>query len=222
MNDDRWAAINRAGEADRRRRSRGRRLSDVLRALSVVADIGFQRAGRGLSEMTGIPMETKAAQVRRIPLVSAPELVGGAEALVATAYLRIVGEIEGHMLLMLPLEDACTLAAMLLGEPQDGNCRELSEMARSALAEAGNITGSFFLNALADTAGMSLSPSPPAVAVDMGGAILDTVLADLARESEDVFVIDTLFVQSQQSINAIFLVLPRPRYFDVILDKLPK
>ncbi len=171
--------------------------------------------------MTGIPLEAKAAQVRRLAISSVPDLVGGPEAVAAAAYLRISGEIQGHMLLMLPLEDARSLASMLLDEPVAPG-PELSEMALSALGEAGNITGSFFLAAMADAANMELSPSPPAVVVDMGGAILDVVLADLAKESEEVFVIDTVFAQSEQAVNAVFLVLPRPRYFDVILEKLPK
>ncbi len=219
MNDEVSATVNRATDTDRRVASRGRRLSDILRAFSVVADIGFQRASRGLSAMTGLPVEAKAAQVRRLPMASVPDVIGGAETLVAAAYLQITGDIEGHMLLMLPNADACSLAAMLLAEPVE---KELSDMARSALGEAGNITGSFFLAALADAAGMNLSPSPPAVAVDMGGAIMDVVLADLARETEELFVIDTVFAQSEQLVNAVFLVLPRPRYFDVILERLPK
>ncbi|MGE5619627.1 MAG: chemotaxis protein CheC [Sphingomonadaceae bacterium] len=221
MNEINWAAVNRADTSDRRESPRGRRLSDVLRALSVVADIGFQRASRGLSEMTGIPMEAKAAQVRRLPVASVPDLVGGAEAIVCASYLKISGQIEGHMLLILPLGDACKLASMLLGEPVPPN-PELPEMARSALGEAGNITGSFFLAAMADAAGLELCPSPPAVVVDMGSAILDTVLADLSQESEDVFVIDTVFAQSERSVNAVFLVLPRPSYLYFILERLPK
>ncbi|MHB0870613.1 MAG: chemotaxis protein CheC [Chloroflexota bacterium] len=221
MNDINWSAVDRGGGPDRRESPRGRRLSDVLRALSVVADIGFQRASRGLSEMTGIPLEAKAAQVRRLAIASVPDLVGGPEAIAAAIYLRISGEIQGHMLLMLPLEDARSLASMLLDEPVPPG-PELPEMALSALGEAGNITGSFFLAAMADAANMELSPSPPAVVVDMGGAILDVVLADLAKESEEVFVIDTVFAQSEQAVNAVFLVLPRPRYFGVILEKLPK
>ncbi len=222
MNDSGFAAMDRTSEADRRTTSsRGRRLSDALVALSVVADIGCQRASRGLSEMTGSPIQAKAAQVRRIPLASVPELVGGPEVIVTATYLKINGDVQGHMLLMLPLEDSCQLASMLLGEPVAMD-PELPDMARSAMGEVGNLTGSFFLAALADATGMELSPSPPAVVVDMSGAVLDIVLADLAKESEDVLVIDTVFAQSEQLVNAVFLVLPRQSYFDVILDRLPK
>ena len=221
MSDNNWAAVNLADEADRRSNPRGRRLSDVLAPLSVIANIGCQRAGRGLSEMTGTPTEAKAAQVQRVPMGSVPDLVGGPEAVVTAAYLRIEGDVRGHMLLMLPLRDGARLASMLLGEPVEP-LPDLSEMARSALGEAGNIIGSFFIGALADATRLELSPSPPAVVVDMSGAVLDVVLADLAKESEDVLVIDTVFTQSQHQVKAVFLVLPRQSYFDTILERLPK
>ncbi|HEX2923790.1 MAG TPA: chemotaxis protein CheC [Chloroflexota bacterium] len=221
MNEESRVSVTRGTEEDRRTTNRGRRLSDVLRALSVVADIGFQRSSRGLSEMTGTPIEAKAAQVRKVPMPQVPQLVGGEEILTAAAYVKIVGDVEGHMLLLLPMQDALRLVSMVLGEPEEAGA-ELSDMARSALGEVGNITCSFFLCALADSTGLEISPSPPAVAVDMAGAVMDTVLADLATENDEVFVIDTHFAHSDNTVNAIFLVLPRLRYIDLILDKLPK
>lgn len=221
VNENGWAGVNRSGEDDRRSTPRGRRLGDTLLALSVIADIGCQRAGRALSEMTGTTIDAKAAQLRRVPLDSVPNLVGGPEVVVTATYVRISGEIQGHMLLMLPMKDGCSLASMLLSEAVEPR-PDLPEMARSALGEVGNISASFFLAALADSAGMALSLSPPAVVVDMSGAVLDVVLADLGEESEEVLVIDTVFAQSQQLVNAVFLVLLRQSYFDVVLDKLPK
>ena len=82
----------------------------------MIADIGFQQASRGLSEMTGVETEAKAAQVRRVLLSKVPELVGGPDVVVTGVYLMITGEINGHMVLMLPLHDACRLASMMLEE----------------------------------------------------------------------------------------------------------
>ena len=213
--------INRASGNDRRVVSRGRRLSDILRSVCVIADIGFQRASRGLTEMTGVTTEAKAAQVRRVLLTKVPELVGGPEAVVTGIYLRVNGEIDGHMVLMLPVNDACQLASMMLEEPPDPD-NALSEMAKSALGEVGNITGASFLGALADASNLILTPSPPTIIVDMSGAVLDTMLAELGMESEDVFVIDTVFSQKEREVNAVFLVLPRQKHFNLIVDRLPK
>ena len=65
-----------------------------------------------------------------------------------------------------------------------GSTRNLGEMELSVMGEMGNITGSFFLNALADATNLTLAPSPPAVMVDMAGAILDIALAEIMKDQE--------------------------------------
>ena len=215
-------SLSRVGEQDRREGRRGRRLTDTLAALSVVADIGLMKAAKALSEMAGIPIETLAAQVRKVPLTAVPTMVGGSEVVVAGVYLGITGDISGHIILMLSVEEACSLASMLLETPVEPST-ELDEMTQSALAEMGNVTGSFFLSALADACSMTILPTPPTVVVDMGGAILDAVLAALGEESsDDVFAIDTIFKQRDAKVDAFFIVLPRQADMQVLLDKLPK
>lgn len=193
---------------------------DRLAALCPVADEGLRRAGRGLSEMAGVPIETTAARVRRLPLAAVPNLVGGPDVVVAGVYLAIKGRVEGHMLLMLSVVDACELVDMLLELPM-GTTTELDELGYSALGEVGNVVGSFFLAALADATALRLLPSPTSTIVDMSGAILDVVLAELSVEGDEVLVIDTVFTQRQQRVNAFFLVLPRQCSLDVILGSLP-
>ena len=219
---ERPVSMSRGFGQDRREERRGRRLSDTLAALSIVADIGLLRAARALSEMAGVEIQALAAQVRRVPLTDVPRMVGGSDVVVAGVYLGITGDISGHIMLMLPLVEAHQLASMLLEAPVESG-EELDEMAQSALAEVGNITGSFFLSALADSCSMMILPTPPAVVVDMGGAILDAVLASLGEESaDDIFVIDTLFRQSNEQVDAFFLVLPRQTDMQVLLDRLPR
>jgi chemotaxis protein CheC len=219
---ERSSSMSRAGDQDRRQAGRGRRLSDTLRALTVVADIGLLKAARALSEMAGTEIQAIPAQVRQVPLTSVPEMVGGSETVVAGVYLGITGDISGHIMLMLPLAEAHQLASMLLGEPLEAG-EVLDEMAESALAEMGNVTGSFFLSALADSCSMTIMPTPPTVVVDMGGAILDAVLASLGEESSaDIFAIDTMFKQSDEQVDAFFLVLPRQSDMQHLLERLPK
>jgi len=195
--------------------------SAALSRLGTVVDDGLQRASQGLTEMAGNPIEVVAARLVQLPIEVAVDLVGGPELIMAGVYMGIKGDVEGHMLLMLPHEDACRLAAMLLNQPLD-RTRQLCELARSALAEAANLVGSFFLAALADATALRLLPTPPVVVLDMSGAILDTLLADLGMESREVLAIDAVFMQSMKQVSASFLVLPKQHCLDKILRSLPK
>jgi chemotaxis protein CheC len=79
----------------------------------------------------------------------------------------------------------------------------------SALAEAGNVAGSFFLTTIADWAGLALPPTPPVIIHEMCGAILDTLAAELAlMENEQALMIDTQFRCDGQVVEAAFFMFP--------------
>jgi chemotaxis protein CheC len=108
-----------------------------------------------------------------------------------------------------------------MGVPS-GTTTVLGPIERSALGEVGNLTGSFFLNALAERTQLASQPSPPAVILDMGGAVLDLPLALLAQSSEEALIIDTTFVDDTRSISALFLVMPDLASLQAILEAVEK
>ena len=64
-------------------------------------------------------------------------------------------------------------------------------------------------------------PIATTAVVDMSGAVLDTVLAQLGMESE-VCLLSTPSSTRREEVNAVFLVLPRQQHFGLIVDRLPK
>jgi chemotaxis protein CheC len=70
--------------------------------------------------------------------------------------------------------------------------------------------GSFFLNHLSNASGYSLQPSPPAVLMDMAGAILEVATVSVMEQSETTCVIETVFETSDRQVNGTFLVMPIP------------
>ena len=124
-------------------------------------------------------------------------------------YLQICGVPSGHMLAIYKPQTAFDLIDMLLGQAP-GSTTELSDMERSVLGEVGNIMGSFFLNHLSNASGYSLQPSPPAVLMDMAGAILEVATVSVMEQSETTYVIETVFETSDRQVNGTFLVMPIP------------
>ncbi len=59
--------------------------------------------------------------------------------------------------------DSARRVAELLLEMPVGSLPGLDELAFSALAEVGNVSGSYFLNALAGRTGQRVTPTTPAV-----------------------------------------------------------
>lgn len=177
---------------------------------------GSQNAVSGLSEMVGSQVRITATDLKVVPVHQAADLVGGPENEVVTISLIMSGGATGHIMLVYPVEVAFGLVDMLLKQPA-GTTQELRDMEASALSELGNITGTFFLNSVADNTGMRLIPTPPSVMVDMAGACLDTALADVMRDRDEIFAMETIFSSEDREINGTLLVLPTADFMDVMI-----
>ncbi len=197
----------------------GRLTRQEQRSWNQLVGRGIEHSIAGLSEMVGRDVKVKNhVNPARIEVKDAAELLGGAEALTVAVYLRVGGSATGHMVLVYSPETAYELVDMLLGLAP-GTTQELEPMERSALGEMGNIMGSFFLNAVADATGVELLPSPPAVMMDMAGSILDSVLAEIMMETDEVLVADTIFGTSDRQINGTFLVMPSGELVRILLQR---
>ena len=170
---------------------------------------GVSNAVSGLSQMVGKDIRIASVNLRKVLVREIPDLFGGPQELVVCVYLAICGHTNGHMIAIYQPQTAFALIDMLLGQAP-GSTTELSDMERSVLGEVGNIMGSFFLNHLVNTTGKSLLPSPPAVLMDMAGAILEVATVSVLEESEYTYVIETVFETSDRQVCGTFLVMPIP------------
>ncbi|MDA0734669.1 MAG: chemotaxis protein CheC [Chloroflexi bacterium] len=192
-------------------------LNDDMRACTALVSEGSANAIIGLSQMIGQEIKVTHLNARVVPVNETPDLVGGWEAVTLGIYLGVIGDATGHILLVYKPETAMALADLLMGEPP-GTTKSLEEMEESALGEVGNIMGSFFLNALSDATGFSFQPSPPAVMLDMAGAILDVALSDIIQESDDALVVETGFSTDDRTIEGTLLVMPSPDLLRVLVE----
>lgn len=177
---------------------------------------GMTNAINGLSRMVGRDFEISSISIRQVPAREMPDLLGGPESMVVGVYITFSGASNGHILLAHQPEFAYAILDLLLGNPQ-GTCKNLDEMSQSALGEMGNVTGTFFLNAIADALGILLNPSPPIVLLDMAGAILDIALSEILAERDDVFVVETSFHISDRTIAGKFLIMPNASFMQLPL-----
>lgn len=174
---------------------------------AALVSMGTDNAMHGLSQMIGQDIEVRSFGLRRVPVVSLPEIVGGADAEAVGIYLTVSGSADGHLMLMYDPSIAYAFIDLLMMQPI-GTTTSLDAMGRSALGEMGNVIGAFFLNAIADASGLDLRPSPPAVMTDMAGALLDVVISDILLSQDETYVAESTFQVSGQEISGNFLVMP--------------
>ncbi len=184
--------------------------AEQLRALRILAERGTERAAASLSEMVGQRVVLRLLEIREVPLPRAFEVIGTPEAVVVAVYVGFEGDLRGHVALIFDLMEARRLVDMLTGE-EPGTTSELGEIGLSALAEVGNLTGSMFVNTLADALGMTVHVIPPAVAQDMAAAIISTIAAEVGQVSDVLIAIRTEFSIANRAVNGEFLVIPDPQ-----------
>jgi chemotaxis protein CheC len=105
------------------------------------------------------------------------------------------------------------MCRMLGVEPDD-------EFALSALGEIGNIVGTSYINALAGMTGMDIEPTPPATTTDMLGALVATVLAGAAANSDVALMLDSNLVVEGEDCSISFLLGPDQGGVEELLSRL--
>jgi chemotaxis protein CheC len=182
-----------------------------------LVSLGTRHAMAGLSEMIGQEIGVSSFTLKRIAVAKLADEVGGPEADAVGIYLTVSGAANGHLMLIYEPSIAYAFVDLLMDQPV-GTTQDLDEMGRSALGEMGNIIGAFFLNAIADATGLALSPSPPAVMMDMTGALLDVVTAQILMSQDDTYLAETTFLTEEHQIEGQFMVIPSEELLEALLE----
>jgi chemotaxis protein CheC len=178
-------------------------------------------AGRALADMSGQEIQVVATEVTRTTSLHVTESAGGAGTLVVGVYLGITGSLTGHAMLVLRPAGARSLAALLLEgfavpTPQSPDSLDFDELELSALQEVGNVTIGAFLNEVGRHLDEPVHPTVPVAVMDMAGAILDGVLADLTMDADELLAARTSFINGGETIEGALLVMPQRASLQVL------
>lgn len=199
----------------------GYQLNDVeMDVLKEVGNIGAGNAATVLSTMLGQRIQMTVPSVNLLPLTQVPEAVGGAELEMVGVCLGVTGDAPGTILFMLPIPSAYMLVDKLMARAP-GTTKSFGDMERSALGELTNILTGAYLQALGELANMVLHSTVPALAIDMAGAILTTILAEVGRLGDYAFLIVTDFLlDGNKGVKGHFFLVPDPEALVTILRAL--
>lgn len=185
---------------------------DVLKE---VGNIGAGNAATALSRLLDRPIDMAVPKVQMLPFDEIAENVGGAENLVVAVFFRVEGDAPGNLFFIMTPDAAKRLLNKLATiETLDGD--DFSEMEWSAISEIGNILAGSYLSSLADFTHLSMTPTVPAVALDMAGAILSYGLLQFGEMGNDALLIDTAFIEGAHEVEGQFFLIPDPESFDKI------
>ena len=189
---------------------------DTLRE---IGSIGTGNAATALSQMMNQEVRITLPEVRIMGYNEAIEWIGGPEEVTAGVLVKMSGDVGGIMLSVQKLELVNFILETMLGQGIQ-SYEDLEELQQSALIEIGNIMISAFVTALSGLAGIDISLTVPAFAVDMQGAILAVPMAEYGGMSDYLMTIGGNFVCNGQEIPSHLMLSPDLRSLDFLMRKL--
>jgi chemotaxis protein CheC len=189
--------------------------NDVLRE---IGNIGAGNAMTALSQMMNRKVDMQVPQVQLLDITDVGTIMGGEEQLMVGIFLGVEGDITGSMMFLVEYQSAKHLVDSVMGgygTPGD----ELSEMELSAMQEVGNIITGAYLNSLSTLTQMMIYPTPPALTVDMAGAILSVPAIQFGIIGEKILLIQSHF-SDEVDIDGYFILIPDLDSYSKILSSL--
>ncbi len=186
-------------------------------ALSEAGNIGAGHAATALSDLLGTRIMNNVTTSRLCSLQEAPGALGEEDEVMCGVIMGLEQGLRGAIMMIFPEPDALAFYNLLTG--QSSSTTEGSDFT-DAMAEVGNICICGYLNALAEMFDLRVFPTPPGVAVDMVGSLLDGTIANFNPTGDEVLIIQTKFTEGDHSIRGFFILFPDADSLDLILRKL--
>lgn len=188
---------------------------DVLRELG---NIGAGNAMTALSQMLQCKVDMQVPQVRLLEFAQVGDMMGGEEQIMVGVFMGVEGDITGSMMFMVEEESARHLIQKItMGMLPEG--AEFEEMGLSAMKEVGNIITGAYLNSLSTLTNLKIYPTPPALTVDMAGAILSVPAIQFGIFGDNILLIESQFYDEIE-LDGFFILIPDLESYAKILSSL--
>jgi len=175
---------------------------DILQELG---NIGANNAANAISQLLGNRITVSMTKAKVIDIREINEKIGAPETIVGVIFVRMLNNLPGGLLLIMPRESTLSSVDMLTGKPL-GETQQLQEMDASAFREFGNITTGAYLSAISNFLELRLNQSVPYMAFDMVGAIVDYIAIEISKFSEHATLVRTEF-SAEKIKGGLFLIL---------------
>ena len=175
-------------------------------AIQELGNIGAAHAATTLSQMLGSTIEMSVPAIKVVDLSQLGQYMGEESA--AMVAFELQGDIPhgGYILFYITRESAIRMTNTMLGLTEID--RPLSEMDQSALLEVGNIMVSAFLDATAELLGFVMLPSPPSLTIDMAHAAMQSLIAQMQEETNEVLLFSTELVCEEYKVDSDIIMMP--------------
>jgi chemotaxis protein CheC len=188
-------------------------------AIREMGSIGVGHAATALSQLVGHPVSIEVPTAALIPVTEVPMTFGGPEALAGAVFCRLLGDVDGSIMFVAPRNGILGLADMLRAR-EPGSAKSIGAEEEALATHCASVLITSYLAAISRLTELSVLPSQPQFALDMLGAVLDAVTAELGLRTDVAVLVLTKFATEEVSVDAALFFLPDPESLDVLLGRL--
>ena len=193
---------------------------EQLDALREIGNIGSGNAASALAQFLNRKIDMSVPNASIMDLNDIPKIVGGPNTPLLGIFLKIMGEISGRFLLLIPESTSIKILKTLMPGCEVTTLIKMGEMESSCMREIGNILAGAFLNALSVITQTPMLNSLPSLNFDYAGAMIDNVVADMTAVSDKVLMMETSFIEEQEDMKIHIFILPAPDSLKLLLQKI--
>lgn len=190
--------------------------------IDVLKEVGNIGSGNASAALSSMIQKTVAIEMPRVDILGFQEAIdnaGGAERVVAGVLSRMVGNVEGMILLLMEKDFANIILESFFGN-KDNDLLHLDENEKSALSEIGNIMGGAYVSAIGALTGIGFSLEAPQFQVDMLGALMSVPVIEFGEVGDKILSISKQMIIDNQSVKSNMMLIPTIGSLERIIRKL--
>ncbi|MCL4554877.1 MAG: chemotaxis protein CheC [Actinobacteria bacterium] len=190
-----------------------------LDAIRELGNIGAGHAATALSQLTDNPIGISSPTLEIVPFSDVPNVFGGPERLVGAVFVKLLGDAHANMLFMADRDSSLGLVDMMRGRPPK-TAKSFGLEEEKLLTHTASILIAAYAAAIGRMTDLSVLPNTPHFALDMAGAVLESVAIQMSFLSDETIFVRTIFTSEDASVDTALLFLPDTEALEVILGRL--
>jgi len=188
-----------------------------LDVLKEIGNIGSGNAATSLSAMLSTPVDMNVPTVKILDINELANTLGGPENQVVGILFNLSKDFEGMMMFITEKQFAHLVLNVLMNKNFE-KFEDLEEMDISAIKEVGNIMVSAYVRAISEMTNMNIALSPPGIAIDMVGALLNVPAVEIEKYGDKALFIQDGFINNTNQVTSYLLLIPEVGYLKKIFQ----
>ncbi len=194
----------------------------MIDVLKEIGNIGTGNAATALATMLDAKVDIGLPQCEMVPFSEITRGFSSPDELVVGVLVQLSGDMDGFIMMVLTMDAAFELLTLITGHSGPSDRKDYAAVcdAFKPIEEVGNILVGAYLSAISSMTNMLITPSVPALSVDMVMAMMNVPAVVYGEIGESVLHMETEFHNDLSSITGRYFLVPTMDSYERLMKAL--